>query len=360
MKEEDTPVQISEMKEHTQVKEEDVDVSITPDKKKETSNSAEVPKSEPTSDSELFPSSPTAEESVNQSIDDDEWNEVDGASSPDQGPSIEVIVNLEQPARDEKMCRFCGRNFRKDSSLIWHVHRTHKGQKAFKCLKCNMEFDQRSHLVNHTKKHTAVKKSFKCDFCDRTFAQNSGCIVHMRVHTGEKPYFCKNCGKSFAISKHLKLCKLQNKFKRPSEKVDTEENLKEEKRFSCFGCSKEFRYKYQLIQHARIHTGEKPFSCEICGKTFAQSSTRNTHLRVHSKEKPYFCKNCGISFRSKEHLKFCTSKSREKTFRCETCGKTFHTRSQLEVHFEVHEAWKQHIVEKVQESKLEDKNPTSL
>ncbi|CAJ1066680.1 gastrula zinc finger protein XlCGF17.1-like [Xyrichtys novacula] len=363
MKEEDTPVKISKMKEHTQVKEEGVDVSVTPDIKADTPNNAEVQfaKSETpktTSDSELILSPPTADVSVKQSIDDDEWNEADRASSPDQGPSVEVIVNLEQPARDEKRCRFCGKNFRKDSSLIWHVNRTHKGQKAFKCLKCNMEFDQRSQLVKHTRKHTAVKKSFKCDFCERTFSQNSSCIVHMRVHTGEKPYFCKNCGKSFAYSGHLKFCNFQSKLKSPPEKVKPEETLKEEKRFSCSDCSKEFRYKYQLVEHIRIHTGEKPYGCGICGKTYAHISARNSHLKAHSTEKPYFCKNCGRSFKRKRHLQFCTS--REKTFRCETCGKTFYTKSQLDVHFEVHEAWKRHIREKVQESKLEDKSPTSL
>ncbi|CAJ1066682.1 gastrula zinc finger protein XlCGF17.1-like [Xyrichtys novacula] len=346
MKEEDTPVQISEMKEHTQVKEEDVDVSITPDIKKETSNSAEVPKSEPTSDSERFPSSPTAEESVNQSIDDDEWNEVDGASSPDQGPSIEVIVNLEQPARDEKICRFCGRNFRKDIFLIRHVNRIHKEHKAFKCLVCNKEFDQRLHLVVHTKVHTGAK-TLKCDFCDRTFTQNSSYIVHMRVHTREKPYFRKNCGKTFAVSKHLKQCDKKNKYIIPPKKG---KNIQEKTPNICLECKKVFRYKNQLLKHARIHTGEKPFSCEICGKTFAQSSTRNVHLRVHSEEKPYFCKNCGKKFKCSKHLKLCRSRGGERPFRCLTCGRTFFTNSDLEMHFEVHEAWKRHLNEKVQET----------
>uniref|UniRef100_A0A3Q3EUT4 C2H2-type domain-containing protein n=1 Tax=Labrus bergylta TaxID=56723 RepID=A0A3Q3EUT4_9LABR len=117
------------------------------------------------------------------------------------------------------MCRFCGKCFRKDSFLIRHVDRSHKGKKAFKCLKCNKEFDQRPHLVVHTRIHTG-EKPFKCDFCDRTFAQNSSRIVHMRVHTGEKPYFCKNCGKSFSISNvsnktHLIYCTgNQNKRKK--------------------------------------------------------------------------------------------------------------------------------------------------
>nr|XP_029134133.1 zinc finger protein 239-like [Labrus bergylta]XP_029134134.1 zinc finger protein 239-like [Labrus bergylta] len=351
----------TEMREHPRVKEERVDLFISPDVEAVTSNGAQVrlPKSEPTGDCELFPSTTAASVSVMESI----GGECDeGSSSPPQSHSIEVIVELEQPSRDEKMCRFCGKCFRKDSFLIRHVDRSHKGKKAFKCLKCNKEFDQRPHLVVHTRIHTG-EKPFKCDFCDRTFAQNSSRIVHMRVHTGEKPYFCKNCGKSFSISKHLKFCKKPKNCQSPPVKVKTEDDLKVEKRFKCFECHKEFRYKYQLIQHSRVHTGEKPFSCDFCGKTFTQSSSRNVHLRVHTGEKPYYCKKCGQSVSNKTHLIYCTgnqNKRKKKTFRCETCGKTFYTNSELKVHFEVHEQWKRYVSERQQGPEVEEKKPIDM
>lgn len=347
----------TEVQDQPQVKEEQVDQCISPDMEADTSNDAEVtlPKSEPTANCELFPSSPAAPVSVNESIDN--MNESDGSSSPHHGSSVEVFVELEQPPREETSCRFCGKRFRRDSILIRHVDKSHKGQKAFKCLKCKKEFELRSRLILHTRIHTG-EKPFSCDYCDKTFSQNSSRLVHMRVHTGEKPYFCAKCGKSFAVSKHLKYCKMQNESKITPEKNNVEKNHKEEKPFKCSECNKGFNHKGHLVQHVRVHTGEKPFSCDFCGKTFTQKSSCNVHMRQHTGEKPYFCKKCGEMFASSHHRKSCTGtqKKSTKSIRCSTCGKTFYRDSDLEVHMEVHESWKRYITEKLQGQELEEKS----
>ncbi|XP_051276589.1 zinc finger protein 3 homolog isoform X3 [Dicentrarchus labrax] len=348
IKVEQSPVrEETEIQEHPRVKEEQVDQCISPDMEADTSNNAELkrPKSEPTTDCD-----------VNESI-NDKGSESDGSSSPRPSHSIEVFVELEQPPREEKSCRFCGKRFKRDSHLIRHVEKSHKKQKAFKCLKCNKEFEQRYQLVQHIRIHTG-ERPFSCDFCDKTFVQNSSRLAHMRVHTGERPYFCAKCGKGFATSNHFKLCKVQNECKITPEKVNTDENHKEEKAFKCFQCNKEFNQKHQLVLHARVHTGEKPFSCDFCGKTFTQNSNRIVHMRVHTGEKPYFCKKCGKRFASSHHLKLCTgtqNKSTNKSFRCTTCGRTFYTDSDLKVHMKVHESWKRHISEKLQGREIEEK-----
>lgn len=325
-----------------------MDQCISPEMEAHISNNADV-KSEPTTNNELFPV--TVKESVGS-----KWNESGDSSSPHLSHSIEVFVETEQPQKEAKSCHMCAKTFKKDSYLIRHVDKRHKGYKAFKCLECDKEFDQRYQLVLHMRSHTG-EKPFSCDYCGKTFVQNSSRLAHMRVHTGEKPYFCAKCGKSFATSNHFKFCKMQNKCRISPEKGNADENHKEEKAFKCFECNKEFDKNHQLVRHSRVHTGEKPFSCDFCVKTFTQNSNRTVHMRQHTGERPYFCNKCGKRFASSHHLKLCTGTQREscnKSFRCTTCGRNFHTDSNLKVHMEVHESWQRHVSEKLQEQGLEE------
>ncbi|KAM6922827.1 uncharacterized protein PEZ65_011119 [Lycodopsis pacificus] len=114
----------------TQIKEEPVERCISPDMEADASNEDEVghPDSEPDTNYELLPPSI-----------DVEWNGIDDSLSARQSRS----AALEQPGREDKSCRFCGKHFRKDSFLIKHVAMSHKGHKAFKCLQCNKEFERR-------------------------------------------------------------------------------------------------------------------------------------------------------------------------------------------------------------------------
>ncbi|XP_054455895.1 zinc finger protein 22-like [Anoplopoma fimbria] len=233
----------TEIQEHPHIKEEQVERCISPDVEDDTSNEDEDGQldSEPDTNGELLPSSSAGSVRVKESI-DDEWNERDGSSSSHQSRGVEVFVGLEQPPRGDKSCRFCGKNFRKDSFLIRHVAKSHKGHKAFKCMECKKEFEQRYHVIQHTRIHTG-EKPFTCDYCDKTFAQNSSRIVHMRVHTGEKPYFCNKCGKSFAISSHLRFCKgTQNK---------------DANAFRCTTCGRTFPTDSNLKVHMEIHESWK-------------------------------------------------------------------------------------------------------
>lgn len=237
IKVEEIPVLVA----HPQIKEEQVDQSISPDMEADTSYDAEV-KSEPTTNYEPVSTSAAVTVSVNENI-KEEWNEDDASSSPLQSDGVDVFVELEQPPREEKLCRFCDKRFKRDSHLIRHVDKSHKGQKAFKCLECNKEFEQRYQLVLHIRIHTG-EKPFSCDFCGKTFTQNSSRIVHMRQHTGEKPYFCKKCRKRFASSHHLKLC-------------TGTKNKSTKKSFRCTTCGRTFHTESDLKVHTEVHESWK-------------------------------------------------------------------------------------------------------
>lgn len=57
----------------------------------------------------------------------------------------------------------------------------------------------------------------------------------------------------------------------------------------CQRSLKEFKAKYKLINHIRVHTGERPFPCKSCHKNFARSENLKIHERVHTGKS-----NCNI------------------------------------------------------------------
>ena len=135
-----------------------------------------------------------------------------------QYPTKSAMQDHQIKHSDERnfVCMECGKQFKRKESLHFHMKK-HAGIEDYHCDQCEARYVSSSALMAHKlAKHTdpANKETFLCNFCGQSFNKKEYLSKHVTKHTGEKPYQCKECGKSFRLhgvyKNHLRVHRVNN------------------------------------------------------------------------------------------------------------------------------------------------------
>ncbi|XP_018396629.1 PREDICTED: zinc finger protein 235-like [Cyphomyrmex costatus] len=292
------------------------------------------------------------------------------------------------------VCKTCNKGFQSKADLSRH-DRIHKNEKPYKCDICGHMTRTKGNLISHMvsmhKKDERFKSnkdlytgwvSYTCRTCNKEFKNKYNLRIHERIHNDEKPYKCDICGHMTSTKGNLSshILAIHNKHTGG-------------KSYKCGTCNKEFKNKYNLRIHERIHNDEKPYKCDICGhmtrskynlsahilamhfdderfksnrhlytvgksykcgtchKEFKGKWHFNRHVKTHTGEKPYQCKLCEFKCSQKENLtSHVKSKHRNDerlksnkdvytggvSYKCETCNNEFKSKAHLHIHERTH------------------------
>uniref|UniRef100_A0A3Q3KS16 C2H2-type domain-containing protein n=1 Tax=Monopterus albus TaxID=43700 RepID=A0A3Q3KS16_MONAL len=245
-------------------------------------------------------------------------------------------------------CPECGAAFKRRKDLDLHSL-THQDKEPANCPHCSSQFVNQAVLEIHLQRCPTSEEErntgrgrgqgrgrctgqIECDLCGHRCMTQEGLDLHRLSHTGQTPLKCpvRPCRRRFtsngALEEHV-LAHIQG----------TLSKSKNQPRFHCQICQKEFAYNSTFSVHMRTHTDERPFECTKCGKRFRQLPHLQDHERIHSGLRPFCCWICGKSFsvaaRLTEHAR---THSGEKPYPCHHCPAAFRSRSNLDKHIRLH------------------------
>ena len=164
-----------------------------------------------------------------------------------------------------------------------------------------------------------------------------------REKNGVYPFQCDICLKDFKykfnLNRHVRLHTSHHSCTRCSISFEDQESLtshKEKKHstlFVCPVCGKIFANNRSYNNHCETHSEDKTFKCPFptCSKQFVRKDYLRDHVHTHSGVKPYSCDTCKKAYSSKaslsHHVKYCS-----RGIKCKDCNQTFNSRTTLVDH----------------------------
>ncbi|KAA8587456.1 hypothetical protein FQN60_016318, partial [Etheostoma spectabile] len=230
------------------------------------------------------------------------------------------------------LCIKCGNSF--PTSLDKFRHHCPKRGRNYDCGHCGKSFQKSNSLKEHLLTHVQ-SRLFKCSHCGVGFPGIGDLKYHQQVDH-DKPYQCKQCGKSFISSKCLTKHQQRHEEVGDMETVKLMSGGKHRKSGSAYRtssasmssrktsvkavyprgrvthncplCGRSFKYRFEFLEHQRFHTAVKPYKCSQCGKAFRTEAHLSRHRKRKCKNASHICTKCGCQFRSL-HERKCYSSS---------------------------------------------------
>ena len=152
------------------------------------------------------------------------------------------------------------------------------------------------------------------------------------IHFNRDVCECRICGarlvKRFYLKRHLAE---QHGVLNFGLSLDREQLPK----YTCSICDKEFKRRYHLSEHEKVHQVKKRYVCDLCEETFSYKSKLTRHKSTQHEDQPSLsCSVCDHKFKSlwnlNEHFK--THSDSREVFSCNLCTRQYLSRWNLKRH----------------------------